>query len=417
MATSTLDFTGRGNELKISTSLSMSMDESNCTSCGQCLNACPTAALVENPQFSSLESLLHDPQTYVMVQVAPGVNVSLGEIFGYRPGTDMGNILRVIFRRLGFDLMAESAMGADVMIIEQAEILRERRANGEWLPLITSSCPAWVQYCEMNLPWCIPHLSPLRSPVQVTGLMMKSLFTEGPAREGKKIVSVLVTPCTAAKKEAVKPDMTISGRPVIDLVLTTRELARLIRINGLDPASINVEEEAFPRVPAGQAGRLTAVAGGEAEALTRTIYLRETGSELDPTKLQRFRIQRKFREAVLEQKDRTLQIGAVSGLASAVALLQEIRTGEKQLDVLEVMACPEGCVNGGGQPLRTAGHPVRARTRAIYDQDNSAQFRTAHQNPDVSMLYEGFLDTPGGERSRQLLFRGFNGKGRNGHEQ
>ena len=415
MATSTLDFAGRGNELRISTSLGMSLDDSNCTSCGQCLNACPTAALVENTRINELEPLLHDPKTFVMVQVAPQVAVSLGEMFGFRPGADMGSVLNALLRRLGFGFITGTALGADLMVLGQTEIFREMRLKEKQLPLVTSSCPAWLQYCETNLPEWVPHLSPLRSPAQITGVLMKTRFAGQAADAGKNIVSVLVTSCTAAKKEAVQTGNTLSGKPVIDLVLTTRELARLIRTSGLDPEKFR-SEEGEPGTPDESAARLTAVAGGEAELAARTIYFRETGQELDPSRLQRFRIQRSFREATLEKGKYSLKIGAVSGLSNVVALLDEIRRGEKQLDLLEVMACPEGCVNGGGQPLGATGNLVRARTRAIYDQDNSAGIRTAHGNRVACGLRGEFLEKQGGETGLHLLLRSNNLYGRTGHE-
>lgn len=412
MATSTLDFAGRGNELKISTSLSISLEESNCTACGQCLNACPTAALVENIRYHELEPLLRDPKTFVMVQFAPQVAVSLGEMFGYRPGTDMGGILVALLRRLGFDYIADTALGADVMIMEQAALFGEKKSRKDRFPLITSSCPAWVQYCHASLPDWIPWLSPLRSAAQITGTLMKTRLAGQPGGPGRKVVSVLVTSCTAAKREAGLSGLTLNGEPVIDMVLTTREFARLIRSSGLDPEKVRVEEEGMPVSPRGYAGRLTAVAGGEAEAVARSLFFRETGDELDPSRLQRFRIQRSFREAVLETGTSSLRIGAVSGLAAATILLDEIRRGEKQLDLLEVMACPDGCVNGGGQPLRATGQQVRARARAIFDLDNSSEIRMAHGNQGAIRLYEEFLE----EQGRQMLLRSFNEKGEVNHE-
>lgn len=404
MATSTLDFAGRGNELGISTALSKTLDDSSCTACGQCLNACPTAALIENIQFPGLEPHIHDPQTYVMVQVTPAVAVSLGELLGYRPGTDLSHILHAILQRLGFDFVVETSLGADVMILEQAAVFRERKKQGQPHPLITSSCPAWVQFCRMNYPELIPHLSPLRSPAQITGALMKSRFAEQITDGKKSLVSVLVTSCTADKREAKRSELTLRGDPVIDFVLTTRELAKMIRLSGLDLEKLPSGKNGVTGIPAGTAGRLTANAGGEAESTIRSIYNLETGSDLDPSKLQRFRIRRAFREATVETSGSPLRIGAVSGLAEAAAVIEEIRAGGIQLDLLEVMACPEGCINGGGQPLRTGEDAVRSRTRAIYEMDNSAEIRTAHRNPAAGRLYDDFLLEPGGKKSNMLFF-------------
>ncbi|HER08969.1 MAG TPA: 4Fe-4S dicluster domain-containing protein [Bacteroides sp.] len=410
MATSTLDFAGRGNELKISTSLAKTLDESNCTACGQCLNVCPTGALTENIQFPGLEPHLSDPKALVMVQYTPAVAVSLGELLGYRPGTDLGKTIPVLLRRLGFDFVVESSLGADVMIMEQAAIFQERKGQEKPYPLITSSCPAWVQFCEMNFPELLPFLSPLRSPAQITGILMKERFA-GQLMHGKKrVISVLVTSCTAAKREAKSGEMTPQGIPVIDFVLTTRELAKMIRLSGLDLEKLQSGETEAPVMIHGYAGKLTAAAGGEAECLTRSIYRQETGSEMDPSKLQRFRIHKSYREATVKTGKGSLRIGAVNGLAEAVRLLEEIRAGRTQLDLLEVMACPDGCINGGGQPLRAREQTLRARTKAIFDLDNGAEIRTAHHNPDVNRLYKDYLGQSGGETSRSLFQTAFTGR-------
>jgi NADH-quinone oxidoreductase subunit G/NADP-reducing hydrogenase subunit HndD len=404
MATSTLDFAGRGNELEISTSMAMAMDDSNCTACGQCLNACPTGALVENIQFPELEPLMDDPGTGVMVQLTPAVTVSLGELLGYRPGTDLSQAIPAILKRLGFDFVVENSLGADVMILEQAAVFRERKGQGQPFPLITSSCPAWVQFCRMNYPELIPHLSPLRSPAGITGTLMKTRFA-GQIKNGKKsLVSVLVTSCTADKREAKRSAPGPGEDPAIDFVLTTREVAKMIRLSGLDLEKLPSGDNGIPGMVAGTAGRLTAVAGGEAECTVRSIFHRETGREMDPSKLQRFRIRKAFREAVVDTSGSPLRIGAVSGLSEAAAVIEGIRAGRIQLDLLEVMACPEGCINGGGQPLRAGEDTVRSRTRAVYEMDNSAEVRTAYYNPEAGRLYEDFLGEPGGKESRKLFF-------------
>ncbi len=389
MATSVLDFAGRGNELQISTSMAKALDDSDCTACGQCLNACPTGALVERIRFPELEPFILDPRSFVMVQYTPAVAVSLGELLGCKPGANLGKELPVILRRIGFDHVVESSLGADVMILEQAAVFGDRISGGSPIPLITSSCPAWVQFCRKNYPELVPHLSPLGSPARVTGMLMKRWFAEAAPDQEKSPVSVLISSCTADKREAKQSELTSADPSDIDFVLTTRELAKMIRLGGLDTENLSPEEEELPGIPAGTAGRLTAAAGGEAECTARSIYFRETGREMDPSRFQRFRIRRNYRETTLETDKGPLVFGAVSGLAEAVKVLDEIREGKLRLDFLEVMACPEGCVNGGGQPLRSAGDPVRARTRAIYDLDNSAEVRAAHHNPEATRLYKG----------------------------
>jgi len=234
MATSALDFAWRGNELSISTAMGKPLNFSNCTACGQCLIACPTGALIEHAEFPDLESHIHAPGKKVVIQVSPAVSVSVAEMLGYKTGVNMDGIINKVLRRYGFDQVFETSFGADVMIMEQARILRERMERQDSFPLITSSCPAWIQYAEQYFPDLIPHLSPVRSPVQVTCSLIRECFPRVAGIGNQDIVSVVISSCTAAKNEARRVEMTRSGIPMADLVMTTRELARLIRLSGLD---------------------------------------------------------------------------------------------------------------------------------------------------------------------------------------
>ncbi len=405
MSTSTLDFAYRGNELQIATTLAKPLNFSNCTACGQCLIACPTGALIEHVQFPELETHIHAPGKIVVAQYSPAVAVSVAEKLGYKPGTDLSGIINAVLRRYGFDYVFETAFGADVMILEQARIYSEKRSGLQEYPLITSSCPAWVQFVEQSYPELIPHLSPLKSPQQLMGSLIREWFPRLYELEGKEIVSVVISSCTAAKSEARRVEMSRSGIPVIDLVLTTRELARLIRLSGLDLEQLEPDKPDAPFHSNGSVGLLTGVAGGEAEAVVRTIYQRKTGNELAPAKLHRFRIHKSFREMMVKAGNREIRVGSVSGLANAVELLKEIKRGKRKLDLLEVMACPDGCVNGGGQPLSMDEKIIRTRSRAIYDIDNGSTLHAAHLNPAIERLYNEFLGDPGGEMSKEILYR------------
>jgi len=407
MSTSALDFAYRGNELRISAALDKPLGNSNCTACGQCLMACPTGALIENVQFPQLEALLHAPGKMVVVQYTPAVAVSVAELLGYKPGTDLGSLVHTVLRRHGCDYVFETSTGADVMIVEQARILEERKGKGESFPLITSSCPAWVQFVEQYYPELIPSLSPLKSPQQLAGSLIRNWIPELIEAREKEIVSVVISSCTAAKSEARREEMMGSGVPEVDLVLTTRELARLIRLSGLELDQL--EREPFSDLFHSEctAGKLAAVAGGEAEATLRTLYHRITGKEVVPSKLHRFRINRSTREITLKAGRKEFRVASVSGLSHAVELLEEIRSGKKQVDFLEIMACPQGCVNGGGQPLPVDHQMVRNRTRAIYETDNEGSVQMAHQNPVVSRIYSDFLGEPGSRYSKEYLFTSF----------
>lgn len=404
MATSALDFAHRGNELHISTTLGKPLNFSNCTACGQCLIACPTGALIEHIQFPELDPHLNSPGKLVIAQYSSAVAVSVAEMLGYKAGTDMSGIIRTVLLRYGFDHVLETSLGADVMIMEQTAVFQKRKREGVVLPLISSSCPAWVQYVEQYYPELIPALSPLKSPQQLLGSLIKNWLPDVIESGEKEIVSVVISSCTAAKSEARRVEMTKSGIPVIDYVITARELARLIRLSGLDLDHLEEVSPSMPFIASGTAGNLTGVAGGEMEATWRSLHQQLTGKDIPASKLHRFRINKPYREMTVKAGKREVKIASVSGLANAVSLIKDIIAGKKQIDLLEVMACPGGCANGGGQPLPVNETLVRARSKAIYDMDNGAEIHAAHQSPAVQLIYKDFLGEPGGELSRELLY-------------
>lgn len=404
MATSTLDFAHRGNELKISTTLAKPLNYSNCTSCGQCLIACPTGALIEHVVFPELEAHIHAPGKLVVAQYSPAVTVSVAELLGCKPGTDLSGIINAVLRRYGFDKVFETSFGADLMIMEQARIYQERKMEGQNLPLITSSCPAWIHYAEQYYPDLLPMLSPLKSPQQMAGALIREWFHTVAKEDGKEIISVVISSCSAAKTEARRVEMTRAGIPVIDLVLTTRELARMIKLSGLDLDRLEPELPDAPFYSTGSAGKLCGVAGGEAEATIRTIYAQISGNEMPVSKLHRFRIHKPYREMIVKAGKTEIKMGTVSGLANAVSLIEELKAGKRKLDFLEVMACPDGCINGGGQPIPADEKLIRARTKAVYDMDNGSKEHTAHSNVLAQEIYRDLLKEVGGLLSQDLFY-------------
>jgi iron-only hydrogenase group A len=407
MSTSALDFAHRGKRLKISTTLDKALNYSNCTSCGQCLIACPTGALIEHVQFPELEAHIHAPGKFVVVQYSPAVAVSVAEQLGYKPGTELSGIINAVLRRYGFDMVFESSSAADLMIMEQARIFRKHMEEPRDFPLITSSCPAWVHYAEQYYPEPLIYLSPLKSPQQMLGALIREWLPTVRGQAGQEIVSVVISSCTAAKTEARRVEMTRGGIPVIDLVLTTRELARMIKLSGLDLDHLAPELPDAPFFSTGSAGKLTAVAGGEVEATVRTIYAQTTGADISPPKLHRFRIHKSYREMTIKAGSGDIRMGMVSGLTNAVQVIEELRSGKKKLDILEVMACPDGCINGGGQPILSDENLLRARAKAVYDLDNGSKIHTAHGCMVVNKIYLEYLKEAGGLLSQELFYTSY----------
>lgn len=404
MKTSTLDFAHRGRALTISTTLAKPLNYSNCTSCGQCLAACPTGALIENVQFPELDRHINAPGKLLVVQYSPAVAVSVAELLGFKPGTDMSGIINAVLRRYGFDLVFESSFGTDLLIMEQARIFEEYSSGGHKYPLISSSCPAWIHYAVQNFPELLPHISPLKSPQQLLGSLIRDWYQRSGEHEGKELVSVLVSSCVAAKSEARREELTRAHLPVIDLVLTTRELARMIKLSGLDLDRLEPELPDAPFFSKSSGGKLGAVAGGEAEATVRAIFAQRSGKELPASRLHRFRIHKSYREMTIRTGEEDIRVGTVSGLANAVRIIEELRTGKRRLDILEIMACPDGCVNGGGQAIPTDEKGIRSRTRAVYDMDNGSKLHTTHRCTNVQRVYGEQLDGPWGKLSQELFF-------------
>jgi iron only hydrogenase large subunit-like protein len=404
MKTSTLDFAHRGKALKISTTLGKPLNYSNCTSCGQCLATCPTGALIENVQFPELDKHINSPGKLLVVQYSPAVAVSVAELLGFKHGTDMSGIINAVLRRYGFHMVFETSFGSDLLLMEQARIFEEYHSAGHGVPLISSSCPAWIHYAEQYYPRLLPHISPLKSPQQLLGSLIRDWFQRSPEHEGKELVSVVVSSCVAAKSEARKLEMTRAGVPVIDLVLTTRELARMIKLSGLDLDQLEQELPDAPFFSTSSGGKLSAVAGGEAEGTVRAIFAHQVGNELPPTRLHRFRINKSYREMTVKAGSEEIRMGTVSGLANAVRLLEELQSGKRKLDILEIMACPDGCVNGGGQAIPTDERQIRSRTKAVYDMDNGSKLHSTHSCRNVQQVYGKQLDGPGGKRSQELFF-------------
>ncbi len=399
-----IDFVGRGSTATVGTAFNQGLNTSNCVNCGQCIIACPTGALREQAYIKDVLAALNDPDKIVVVQHAPAVSVTLGEEFGLKPGSDVIGMMTAALRRMGFNYVFDTSFSADLTIMEEATELVGRVTGGGALPMFTSCSPGWIKYVEHFHPEFIPNLSTCKSPQQMLGAVIKSYFAQEVLKVPReKIYSVSIMPCTAKKFEANRPEMGHDNIPDIDAVLSTRELARMIRSAGLNLADMPSEEADLPFGERSSAGKLFGATGGVMEAAIRTAYHLITGRELEELKVQAMRGLDGIKEAHLDIDGTTVGVAVCNGLGNAADLLEQIKAGRDDLHFIEVMTCPGGCVGGGGQPFDTDEEGVRNRMRSLYTIDRDATLRTSHQNVSVKHLYDHYLGQPNGHRSHELL--------------
>ncbi len=400
---SAIDFVGRGSDAHVSTAFEQGLNVSSCVNCGQCVAVCPTGALREQDSIKEVVAALQDPEVFVVVQHAPSISVSLAEEFGMKSGTDICGAMTAGLRELGFDRVFDTAFSADLTIMEEASELVHRLTNGGVLPMMTSCSPGWIKFVEQYYPEFMPNLSTCKSPQQMMGAITKSFFAERENLDPKKIFSVSIMPCTAKKFEAERPEMARDGKPDIDAVLTTRELARLFRLRGISPASMAPAHADTPFGQRSTAGKLFGATGGVMEAAIRTAYYMVTGEDLKELEVKAVRNLDNIKEAKVKVGDVELGVAVCSGLKNARMLLEQVKAGRKDLHFIEVMTCPGGCIAGGGQPIGADLDAIKARMKALYKIDHDEQVRTSHSNEAIKRLYKEFLGKPLGEKSHHLL--------------
>ena len=403
MGVAAIDFIGRGSKTRIGTAFDQGLNISSCINCGQCIMVCPTGALREQSYIKEVVNALNDPEVTVVAQHAPSVSVTLGEEFGIAPGTDVDGVMTAALRALGFDRVFDTAFSADLTIMEEASELAHRINTGGTLPMMTSCSPGWIKFVEQFYPDFIGNISSCRSPQQMMGAVIKSYYAEREGLDPKKIFSVSIMPCTAKKFEAGRTEMSRDGIPDVDAVLTTRELARFIRMRGLDIRTLDPDTADTPFGERTTAGKLFGATGGVMEAAIRTAHYLLTGKELEHLEVEAVRGLKEVKEARVKIGELEVGVAALSGLGNARRLLDEIRAGRKDLHFIEVMTCPGGCIAGGGQPLGADLSAVRARMQALYTIDHDEPVRASHNNPSVQRLYKEFLGEPLSHKSHELL--------------
>ena len=399
----------RGFMTHIGSAFDRDLAEVDCVSCGQCIVACPTGALSEKDSTAEVLAALDDPSKHVVVGPAPSVRVQLGESFGMPIGSNVEGKMVSALRRLGFDKVFDVDAAADITIMEEGTEFLHRLQNGGTLPLITSCSPGWIRFCEQHYPEFLPNLSSCKSPQQMFGALVKSYYAEKAGIDPKDIYVVSIMPCTAKKYECKREEQRMAnGCMPVDASLTTRELARMITQAGMMFDHLpDSEFDPMLGISTG-ASVIFGATGGVMEAALRTVVEKVTGKEMSNLEYHEVRGTQGIKEASYELPGKTVRVCVASGLANAKKVLDGMKSGELQYDFIEFMACPGGCVNGGGQPLHSSD--VRSftdlrtlRARALYKQDQSMEFRKSHESPVVKELYETYLGEPGSHKAHELL--------------
>ena len=399
-----LSAVNRGFNVFVGPAFNLDMVDTSCTFCGQCVAVCPTAALTEVNNTPKVWQAIADPKKHVVVQVAPAVRVAIGEEFGMEPGTITTGKLVSALRSLHFDAIFDTDFGADLTIMEEASELIHRIQNGGVLPMLTSCCPAWVKFFEHQFPDMLDIPSTCKSPQIMLGAMVKTYYAEKMKLKPEDIVVVSVMPCLAKKAEAARPELTKDDNSNVDVVITTRELALMLKEAGINFA--NLPESDFDHMLGESTGAsvIFGTTGGVIEAAVRTAYDWITGETLEKVDFQQLRGLEGIRSATVKVGDMNLRIGIAHGLGNARKLLEDIRDGISQFDAIEIMACPGGCIGGGGQPYHHGDMEIiRKRQAAIYQEDRNKVLRKSHDNPYIKQLYDEYLGKPNSHKAHELL--------------
>lgn len=398
----------RGFATYIGSPFGMGLGETSCVSCGQCIAVCPTGAIYEKDFTKQVFDAIADPEKFVIVQTAPSVRAALGESFGLPIGTDVEGKMAAALRRMGFDKVFDTNFSADLTIMEEANEFIERVTKGGVLPLITSCSPGWVKYCEHYFPDMTENLSSCKSPQQMFGAIAKSYYAEKLGIDKEKMVVVSVMPCTAKKFEIGRPDQDGAGVPDVDIAITTRELARMIERAGIRFTDLPEEEFDLPLGLGTGAAVIFGATGGVMEAALRTAVETLTGEELASLDFTDVRGIQGIKEASYEVAGMNVKVAVASGLGNARELLNKVKNGEAEYHFIEIMGCPGGCVNGGGQPQQPGSVrnfvDLRAeRAKVLYESDKNNPIRKSHENPAIKEIYAEYLGKPGSHRAHELL--------------
>ncbi|PKK90919.1 MAG: ferredoxin [Candidatus Wallbacteria bacterium HGW-Wallbacteria-1] len=397
-----IDFTKRGFETIVLPAFNDELADTTCVNCGQCIKVCPTGALSEQFNVKEVIDALNDPEKVTVVQIAPAVRVALGELYG----VDEDNIAPLLvdaLHRIGFKYVFDTNFAADLTIMEEGTELVSRITGGGTLPLITSCSPGWIKFIEHFYPSLLGNLSTCKSPQQMQGAMIKGYWAPKVKIDPRNVHVVSIMPCTAKKFEAQRPEMEVDGIRDVDTVLTTREVAKLLHAFDLDIKICQPAEFDNPLGEASGAGAIFGATGGVAEAAIRTVHKLVTGEELENIDMVPLRGFKGVKESTLKIGDLSVNIAIISGLQNARTVLDKVVSGEKSYHFIEIMACPGGCLNGGGQPVELDVEALKKRLQKIYNIDKGSKLRKSHDNPSIQKLYREFLDSPNSKVAHKYL--------------
>ena len=398
-----LTYAGRSSDIVVTTAFNKPMEKTDCVLCGQCSLVCPTGAIVEKDDTQKVLDALQNPKKHVIVQVAPAVRVALGDAFGMQPGAIMTRQMVTALKLLGFDSVFDTNFGADLTIMEEGYEFLNRLNNDGVLPMMTSCSPGWVNYVEKHFPDYRDHLSSAKSPMSMFGAIAKTYYPEKAGLDVNDIITVAVMPCTAKKYEASRPEMGRNGQQDVDIVLTTRELIKLIKYVGLSLTELPESDFDSPLGVGSGAGAIFGATGGVMEAAMRTVYEKVTGKTLKKLEFTAVRGFEGIKEATVTINGRDIRLAVVHTLKNARKIMEQVKKGISPYDFIEVMACPGGCIGGGGQPIGTTNAIRQKRMAALYEIDKNMPLRKSHENPEIITLYKDFLGEPLSEKAHELL--------------
>lgn len=400
-----LDFSFRGSKSVVSPEFGHDMKDAECIYCGQCVAVCPTAALTIKNDIDKVWKQITNPAKTVVVQMAPAVRVAFGEAFGLEAGEDSTKMITAALRKVGFDKVFDVNFAADLTIMEEGTEFLTRLKEGKNLPIFTSCCPAWVRYAEQKYPELLDNLSTARSPQQMFGAVAKNRLTKAYGISREDLIVTTIMPCTAKKAEAQRPEFSTDGNPDIDYVLTTQELIRMVKEAGVDFENICPEELDDPLGEYTGAGVIFGASGGVAEAAARTAYELATGKTLENVDIKEMRGLDTFKEVEINLEGKVLKVAVINTLAKAEEIIEKVKAGEVQYDFIEVMACPGGCIGGGGQPKSCAAVKKikTARKDGLYKCDANLKHRKSHENASVKKVYADWLEAPNSHEAHKYL--------------